>query len=235
MRSGLLDEPHLDMPLEVSSTITRRWSNTNYKLWHDTNSEFYHDYMHYFNRITGNDPARLLRSKVHRLSERPCVGRLDGHQVRRLRGQQVTARVGWPGLAPGGWVLIDVFPGMTYNLRTSVLRMDTAIPLGPEQGDDRVPWSRPEERYARAASRAHPRSQHDLGTVRSQSARGSARAYRARDSGDARRAPTVEWVIHGREENMTIHDEGGMRHFYAEWSRRMKRMACAPETSVAAA
>ena len=37
-----------------------------------------------------------------------------------------------------------------------------------------------------------------------------------------------KWVIHGREENMTIHDEGGMRHFYAEWSRRMDRKAYDP-------
>ena len=36
------------------------------------------------------------------------------------------------------------------------------------------------------------------------------------------------WVIHGREENMTIHDEGGMRHFYSEWSRRMGRKAYDP-------
>ena len=27
---------------------------------------------------------------------------------------------------------------------------------------------------------------------------------------------------------MTIHDEGGMRHFYAEWSRRMGRKAYEP-------
>jgi methanesulfonate monooxygenase large subunit len=37
-----------------------------------------------------------------------------------------------------------------------------------------------------------------------------------------------KWVIHGREENMTIHDEGGMRHFYAEWGRRMGRPAYDP-------
>jgi methanesulfonate monooxygenase large subunit len=36
------------------------------------------------------------------------------------------------------------------------------------------------------------------------------------------------WIIQGREENMTIHDEGGMRHFYAEWSRRMEREAFDP-------
>ena len=36
------------------------------------------------------------------------------------------------------------------------------------------------------------------------------------------------WVIHGREENSTIHDECGMRHFYAEWSRRMGRKSYDP-------
>jgi len=45
-------------------------------------------------------------------------------------------------------------------------------------------------------------------------------------------------VLHGREENMTIHDEGGMRHFYAEWSRRMGRKSYEPfgerKTSAAA-
>ena len=35
-------------------------------------------------------------------------------------------------------------------------------------------------------------------------------------------------MLHGREEDMTIHDEGGMRHFYAEWGRRMGRKAHDP-------
>ena len=41
------------------------------------------------------------------------------------------------------------------------------------------------------------------------------------------------WVLHGREEDMTIHDEGGMRHFYAEWSRRMGRLASDPYAGAA--
>ena len=31
------------------------------------------------------------------------------------------------------------------------------------------------------------------------------------------------YVLHGREENMTTHDEIGMRQYYAEWGRRMGR------------
>ena len=36
------------------------------------------------------------------------------------------------------------------------------------------------------------------------------------------------WVLQGREENCTIHDEVGMRHYYAEWSRCMGRPAYDP-------
>jgi methanesulfonate monooxygenase large subunit len=36
------------------------------------------------------------------------------------------------------------------------------------------------------------------------------------------------WALHGREENMTIHDEGALRHYYAEWGRRMQRSASDP-------
>jgi len=36
------------------------------------------------------------------------------------------------------------------------------------------------------------------------------------------------WVLHGREEDSSIHDEVGMRHYYAEWSRRMGRLASEP-------
>ena len=43
-----------------------------------------------------------------------------------------------------------------------------------------------------------------------------------------------KWVLHGREENMTIHDEGGMRHFYAEWSKRMGRKSHDPLPQAAA-
>jgi methanesulfonate monooxygenase large subunit len=34
---------------------------------------------------------------------------------------------------------------------------------------------------------------------------------------------------------MTIHDEGGMRHFYSEWGRRMGRRASDPFATQGAA
>ena len=74
---------------------------------------------------------------------------------------------------------------MTYNLRTSVLRMDTAIPLGPNKVVIEFRGLGLKSGHSRAARRARPRPQHDLGAVRSQLARRSARRARsgARDAG----------------------------------------------------
>jgi methanesulfonate monooxygenase large subunit len=38
-------------------------------------------------------------------------------------------------------------------------------------------------------------------------------------------------ILHGRHENGTIHDEVGMRHYYAEWG---KHVDLDPATAVAA-
>ena len=42
-------------------------------------------------------------------------------------------------------------------------------------------------------------------------------------------------ILHGRQENSTIHDEVGMRHFYDEWGRWMNRRPSDPEKPYAAA
>jgi methanesulfonate monooxygenase large subunit len=36
------------------------------------------------------------------------------------------------------------------------------------------------------------------------------------------------YVLQAREEDATIHDEVGMRHYLAEWSRRMGRSSADP-------
>lgn len=220
---GMLDE-HLSMPLEVFH-YHKAIVDTNYKLWHDTNSEFYHDYMHYFNRITGMlQPGYFDRKYTGYPNGHASVGSMtikyDAYEGSKERG------VGWPGLAPGGWILIDIFPGMTYNLRTSVLRMDTVIPLGPnklviEFRGLGLKSDTPQERAQRV--RDHNTIWGPFGRNLHEDLLGVHGQGRA-----MREGTDSKWVIHGREENMTIHDEGGMRHFYAEWSRRMGRKAYDP-------
>ena len=210
---------NLSMDLEVFH-YHKAVVETNYKLWHDTNSEFYHDYMHYFNRATGMiQPGYFERKYTGYENGHASVGSMS-IKYDAYDGSAARA-VGWPGLAPGGWILIDIFPGMTFNLRTSVLRMDTAIPLGPnkliiEFRGLGLKSDTPAERAERVRDHntiwgPFGRNLHEdlLGVL------GQGRAMR--ENTDSK------WVLHGREENMTIHDEGGMRHFYAEWGRRMGR------------
>jgi methanesulfonate monooxygenase large subunit len=199
--------------------------DTNYKLWHDTNSEFYHDYVHYFNRITGMmQPGYFDRQYKGYPNGHASVGSMEVKYDAYAGGKE--RGVGWPGLEPGGWLLVDLFPGMTYNLRTSVLRVDTVIPLGPnklivEYRGMGLKSDTPEQRAERIRDHnaiwgPFGRNLHeDLLSVHGQ-------GMAMRDQSDS------QWVIHGREENSTIHDEIGMRHFYAEWSDRMQRLASSP-------
>jgi methanesulfonate monooxygenase large subunit len=214
----------MQQPMEVFHYHKAR-VRTNFKLWHDTNSEFYHDFLHYFNRITGMmQPGYFERKYTGFPNGHATVGSMQ-IQYDKYDGSKERA-VGWPGLARGGWYMVDVFPGMTYNLRTSVLRIDTAIPLGPNEVIIEfrglgLKSDSEEERRQRVFDHnmiwgPFGRNLHEdlLGV------HGQGRAMR--------RGTDSRWVLQGREENNTIHDEVGMRHYYAEWSRRMGRPAYDP-------
>jgi methanesulfonate monooxygenase large subunit len=217
-------EPHISDPLEVFHFQKVRL-RTNYKLWHDTNSEFYHDFIHYFNRVTGmQQPGYFDRQYVPFPNGHVSVGSME---VKYDRYEGGPARIGWPGLAPGAWLLVDLFPGVTFNLRTSVLRIDTAIPLGPndvliELRGLGLARDTAEERALRIRDHnaiwgPFGRNLHE--DFLAVTAQGRALGNDARGDG---------WFLHGREEAATIHDEIGMRHFYSEWSRRMGRSSGDP-------
>ena len=218
-------EPFLREPLEVfhyQKAVVR----TNFKLWHDTNSEFYHDYMHYFNRVTGmQQPGYFDRRYTPYPNGHAAVGSMEV-KYDRYEGSAGRA-VGWPGLTPGGWILVDLFPGMTYNLRTSVIRIDTAIPLGPNEvliefRGLGLKSDSPDDRQARI--RDHNQIWGPFGRNLHEDLLGVTGQGTAMRDGrtDSR------WVLHAREEHQTIHDEIGMRHFYAEWSRYMERSPSDP-------
>jgi methanesulfonate monooxygenase large subunit len=200
--------------------------NTNYKFWHDTNSEFYHDYMHYHNRQT----SMLLPSYW----EREYVPFPNGHaqvgdQVvnyeayEGFRGRALT----FPGLPHNGWKMVDLFPGATYNIRGSALRLDTMTPLSPTQvvieyrglglrRDTPVERAQRVRDYNTIWGPFGRNLHEDLLGVHGQGlAIGQGQTY----------------ILHAREEKNKIHDEIGMRHFYAEWSRRMGRLASDPDTA----
>jgi methanesulfonate monooxygenase large subunit len=196
---------------------------TNFKLWHDTNSEFYHDYMHYHNRQTSMaQPGYFDRTYTTFPNGHARVGdqivnyeAYEGFKSRDLS---------FPGMVRNQWKMVDLFPGMTYNLRGSSLRIDTVIPISPYETAIEfrglgLKRDTSQERAARV---------HDYNTIWGPFGRnlhedllGVLGQGRALDRG-------ASYFIQGREENATIHDEIGMRHFYAEWSARMGRPASNP-------
>ena len=216
--------PYLEGPLEIFH-FQKVNVRANYKLWHDTNSEFYHDFIHYFNRVTGmQQPGYFQRRYTPFPNGHVAVGSMSVQYDQYAGGEQ---RITWPGLAAGGWLLVDLFPGITFNLRTSVLRVDTAVPVGPnevviELRGFGLARDTPAERALRVRDHntiwgPFGRNLHeDLLAVSGQGAS-------LRDgSTDAR------WLLHGREEGGTIHDEIGLRHYYEEWSRAMGRSSSDP-------
>lgn len=229
---GALDylKEELSRPLEIFH-YHRAIVDTNYKLWHETNSEIYHDFVHYHNRVTGMMQKGYFDRRFH------CYpnghGYLDSMEIRydAYEGVDGQREFGWPDAPKACHKFIDLFPGVTYNLRSPTFRLDSTIPLGPNKvmiefrglapKDDT-----PEERRRRIKDHngiwgPFGRNLHeDLLAVHGQS-----QALNGIHS----------YLIQAREEQLNSHDEIALRHFYAEWNRRMGRKASDPFNEAAAA
>lgn len=229
--------PHLESePLEVfhhHKAIVK----TNYKLWHDTNSEFYHDYMHHFNRVTSmQQPGYYERrydafpgGHVTISSMKVAYTAYEQDDVALAESRELS----FPGLETNGWKLLDLFPGITMNLRGSALRIDTMTPIAA----DRVliefrglglARDTPEERELRV--RDHNTIWGPFGRNLPEDLLGVVNQGLAMRPGS-----DPLHVLHGRFEGDSIHDERGVREYYAEWSRQMGRSARAPWERLAVA
>jgi len=200
--------------------------DTNYKLWHDTNCEFYHDFMHYHNRVTGFNDAYFARKNEAFENGHIVVGTFEVN-YEHYEGFESRAELSFPHLPPNQWYMIDLFPGMNFNLRGSALRCDVVTPLGPnltmiEFRGLGLKRDTKEERQTRINHHnsiwgPFGRNLHeDLIGVQGQ-------GTTMRPGSEPRR------ILHGRQENQTIHDENGMRHYYDEWGRWMNRTPSSPE------
>ena len=136
------------------------------------------------------------------------------------------SKLGWPQLPENGWKLVDLFPCITFNLRTSVLRIDSYIPLGPDRvilefrilglKSDTPEIRKQREKDAAVIWSPFGRNLHE--DLLASSGQGIAMAHGSESM----------YVLQGREEDLTIHDEVGMRHYLGEWSKRMGRSSANP-------
>ena len=192
--------------------------DTNYKLWHDTNSEFYHDFMHYFNRVSGFNDEYFARKNIPFDNGHVNVSSFTVN-YEEYDGFEDRGELSFPNLPPNQWYMVDLFPGYNFNLRGSAYRSDSVTPLGPnkvliEFRGYGLKKDTPEERQTRI--KHHNSIWGPFGRNLHEDLIGVAgQGTTMREGTESRN------ILHGRHENSTIHDEVGMRHYYAEWSKWM--------------
>jgi len=199
--------------------------DTNYKLWHDTNSEFYHDFMHYFNRVSGFNDEYFARKNIPFDNGHVNVSSFTVN-YEEYDGFEDRGELSFPNLPPNQWYMVDLFPGFNFNLRGSAYRSDSVTPLGPnkvliEFRGYGLKKDTPEERQTRI--KHHNSIWGPFGRNLHEDLIGvSGQGTTMRTGTEPRN------ILHGRHENGTIHDEVGMRHYYAEWSKWMGVEASSP-------
>ena len=141
------DTPPLEECLgqEVIAAMTIPWSselevfhihrqkiNANWKLFVETNCEGYHELLHRLNRTTGlsmkgySDRQWHLHPNGHAYLDQVSIG------YDRYAGMKRDEET-LPGMDPNGHVVVDIFPDTMLNCRATTGRIDTLIPLGPNQ------------------------------------------------------------------------------------------------------
>lgn len=125
-----LEEPMGTQPMEAFH-FHRVLMNANWKQWHETNMELYHEWGHVVNRTTS-----VAVSGYH---ERKWKIRANGHgsleplkvQYGNYKGWDQRDNLTLPGLSPGEFRVVDLFPNTTVIIRATTIRIDTSIPLAP--------------------------------------------------------------------------------------------------------
>ena len=193
--------------------------DTNYKLWHDTNRELYHDYMHYHNRLTGLSQKGYFDRVFHTYPNGHV--QLDSMEIQYQAYKGKQRSLTWPGASKACHKLIDIFPATTFILRVPSFRVDTMTPLGAnkvliEFRGLGLKADTPEERAERL------KYHNDLWGPFGLNLHEDLLAIQLQSQA-MRKGVENTYVLHGREENMTTHDEIGLRQYYAEWGRLMGR------------
>lgn len=225
--AGAFDQMKIELdsePLEIFH-YQKAVIPTNYKLWHETSREFYHDYMHYHNRATGMLQPGYFDRKYQVFD--------NGHAATGLTTVAYDAYEGnkerhltFPGMPKNGWKQLNIFPSCTYSLRASCLRVSVMTPLSERETLIEVRGfglksDTPETRQARIVD-------HD--TIWGPFGRNIIEDLLAvqNQTMAMNESSAAKYLIMAREEDSTIHDEIGLRSYFAEWSRRMERSASNP-------
>ena len=199
---------------------------SNWKLWVDTDREIYHEFLHVVNRTTSfmgpgyfDADARFYKHG-HFGAEPVQMGYEHYDESRRKSRNQPL-----PGLNDNESRLVDLFPDMMINIRTTAIRLDSIIPLSPthsvveyrglgvkgESAENRKMRINDHNEYWGPFGRNLPED-----TV--------AVATQMKTMNEA----SIPYSIFARDGNPPRFNDATARVFYEEWSRLMGRPAHNP-------
>ena len=186
----------------------------NWKLFVETNYEGYHELLHLLNRTTGVAQQEY--------QERRWTNHQRGHvsfdhariSYGNLNYEQREANM-MPGMKPNGHVVINLFPDMLLNCRSTVARIDSLIPVSPTRTllECRGLGLADDTGEVRAMRVRHHNQvwgptginlAEDMWAVQAQ--------MRNMENGSSR------YSVIAREEEGPM-DDSSLRNFYAEWGR----------------
>lgn len=208
-------------PLELVH-FNRSRVGANWKHYQETNLDLYHEQMHFASRRTSMMSADYhkrrwrLFDRVHGMLEPLIVdyGRYGNWEARR--------RNVLDGLEPDQFFVISLFPNLTLIARSTILRIDTTIPIAPNStvvewrglGDRRDDPAARESRVQQYQQFWGPFGRNlpeDINAIES--------VERSMRNGSS------PFSLLARHEDLLANDDVMMRRFYAEWSRLMERQS----------
>lgn len=219
-----LEEPMGTHPMEVFH-YHRVLMHANWKQWHETNMELYHEWGHVVNRTTSVAvPGYHDRKwKIHPNGH----GSLEPLKVQygKYKGWEQREDLNLPGLSPGEFRVVDIFPNTTVIIRATTVRIDTSIPIAPgvtllEQRGLGLKGDSASDR----AQRQHHHNQFwgPFGRNLAEDVIFVEAVERTNRHGAAR------YGIIARQEDLMSQDDEIMRAYYRTWGRYMNRSAANP-------
>ncbi|MBT7950122.1 MAG: aromatic ring-hydroxylating dioxygenase subunit alpha [Gammaproteobacteria bacterium] len=203
----------------------------NWKMFVETNCEGYHELLHVLNRTTGVafEDYRKRQWKCHaggHISLEQAKIEYDQHKFDDRDSHTL------PGMQPSGHVVVDLFPDMMLNCRSTVVRIDSLIPITPDRTilECRGLGVRGDSESVRAERiRHHNQVWGPTGTNLAEDVWAVETQMQNMISGAS------QYSVIAREESGPMTD-APLREFYAEWSRltgiQPNQLGSEPENSV---
>jgi methanesulfonate monooxygenase large subunit len=212
-------------PLEVIQ-LYRNVVNANWKLLQEVQMELYHENLHFVNRqVAMGAPGYFARKwKIYPNAHGTLEPMQQKYEV--IKGWERRDERTLPGLKPGEFRIVDLFPDTTIIVRTTVMRIDTMVALAPDKTllvtrGLGIKGEAPEDRLLR--TKHHNQYWGPFGRNYAEDVIAPEAVQAAIQEGG------TPYGVFARHEDERGQDDVLVRSFYAEWSRRLGISASDPK------